>query len=383
MQPVLEARITPHALSIAASPPAASLSPPQFVAPSRRHADVIIPWQRGDNLVAIDLISEPSTPGPGPGPAASPRPALPAPSIQPSALLAVRPSHWPALPPADPPPAPPPVTRPGEHIRSKLQKHCLQRRFPNLEVLPSNYQVRGAGASPATAAGRGEAGVRKWEAGWSWAVSRAKRGSATTHHSFTAPFPIPPQVRGMHTILRDRTTGKNDFVFYADRLNRLIVEAALGHLPFHEKQVCGRAGTKSGARVEGQGGRWQAGTERACAQTVAGTVAVSSQAAADRARRVTNARTRRSPRPRGRSTSASSLRSGCAACRSSAAVGGSGFWHGAHTLPRPAGPPRVLCGSLLACSPAPQYNPLPPPTPRRVDGGGAAHLLQGGAPWRP
>lgn len=30
----------------------------QFVAPSRRHADVIIPWQRGDNLVAIDLITE-------------------------------------------------------------------------------------------------------------------------------------------------------------------------------------------------------------------------------------------------------------------------------------------------------------------------------------
>lgn len=29
----------------------------QFVAPSRRYADVIIPWQRGDNIVAIDLIT--------------------------------------------------------------------------------------------------------------------------------------------------------------------------------------------------------------------------------------------------------------------------------------------------------------------------------------
>ena len=28
----------------------------QFVAPSRRHADIIIPWARGDNYVAIDLI---------------------------------------------------------------------------------------------------------------------------------------------------------------------------------------------------------------------------------------------------------------------------------------------------------------------------------------
>ena len=89
---------------------------------------MIIPWQRGDNLVAIDLITE--------------------------------------------------------HIRAKMQQHHLRRRFPNLEVLPSNYQIR-----------------------------------------------------GMHTILRDRTTNKNDFVFYADRLNRLIVEAGLGHLPFHEKQV--------------------------------------------------------------------------------------------------------------------------------------------------
>jgi uridine kinase len=41
----------------------------------------------------------------------------------------------------------------------------------------------------------------------------------------------------MHTIIRDATSSKNDFVFYADRLNRLIVEAGLGHLPFTEKIV--------------------------------------------------------------------------------------------------------------------------------------------------
>lgn len=41
----------------------------------------------------------------------------------------------------------------------------------------------------------------------------------------------------MHTILRDASSSKNDFVFYADRLNRLIVEAGLGHLPFTEKIV--------------------------------------------------------------------------------------------------------------------------------------------------
>lgn len=45
------------------------------------------------------------------------------------------------------------------------------------------------------------------------------------------------QIRGMHTILRDRATPRNDFVFYADRLNRVVVETGLGHLPFHEKVI--------------------------------------------------------------------------------------------------------------------------------------------------
>ena len=30
------------------------------------------------------------------------------------------------------------------------------------------------------------------------------------------------QIRGMHTLIRDRTTSKADFVFYADRLLRLV-----------------------------------------------------------------------------------------------------------------------------------------------------------------
>lgn len=45
------------------------------------------------------------------------------------------------------------------------------------------------------------------------------------------------QIRGMHTIIRDQRTTNPDFVFYADRLIRLVVEHGLGHLPFTEKQV--------------------------------------------------------------------------------------------------------------------------------------------------
>ncbi|CAN1321679.1 Uridine/cytidine kinase UKL1, chloroplastic [Linum perenne] len=45
------------------------------------------------------------------------------------------------------------------------------------------------------------------------------------------------QIRGMHTLIRDREISKHDFVFYSDRLIRLVVEHGLGHLPFTEKQI--------------------------------------------------------------------------------------------------------------------------------------------------
>ncbi|CAH8392228.1 unnamed protein product [Eruca vesicaria subsp. sativa] len=45
------------------------------------------------------------------------------------------------------------------------------------------------------------------------------------------------QIRGMHTLIRDSQTTKHDFVFYSDRLIRLVVEHGLGHLPFTEMQV--------------------------------------------------------------------------------------------------------------------------------------------------
>ncbi|CDY50103.1 BnaC01g43510D [Brassica napus] len=45
------------------------------------------------------------------------------------------------------------------------------------------------------------------------------------------------QIRGMHTLIRDSQTTKHDFVFYSDRLIRLVVEHGLGHLPFSEMQV--------------------------------------------------------------------------------------------------------------------------------------------------
>lgn len=50
-------------------------------------------------------------------------------------------------------------------------------------------------------------------------------------------MPSTQQTRGMHTVVRSRATSREDFVFYADRLIRLVVEHALGVLPFAETTV--------------------------------------------------------------------------------------------------------------------------------------------------
>ncbi|ONM22755.1 Uridine kinase [Zea mays] len=71
-----------------------------------------------------------------------------------------------------------------QHIRTKLGQHDLCKIYPNVHVVQSTFQIR-----------------------------------------------------GMHTLIRDRDITTPDFVFYSDRLIRLVVEHGLGHLPFTEKQV--------------------------------------------------------------------------------------------------------------------------------------------------
>ncbi|KJA22917.1 hypothetical protein HYPSUDRAFT_163894 [Hypholoma sublateritium FD-334 SS-4] len=46
-----------------------------------------------------------------------------------------------------------------------------------------------------------------------------------------------PQLAGIYTILRDRTTRRQDFIFFTDRLSTLLVEHALQYLPFVPKSV--------------------------------------------------------------------------------------------------------------------------------------------------
>lgn len=46
-----------------------------------------------------------------------------------------------------------------------------------------------------------------------------------------------PQVRGIYTLLRDRTCSKEDFIFYCDRLSTLLVERAMNELPYRPCEI--------------------------------------------------------------------------------------------------------------------------------------------------
>jgi uracil phosphoribosyltransferase len=56
-----------------------------------------------------------------------------------------------------------------------------------------------------------------------------------------------PQTRTIMTHIRNRETSRGDFVFYTDRMTRLLIEEALTFLPYHAKEVT----TPTGAVYEG------------------------------------------------------------------------------------------------------------------------------------
>lgn len=55
---------------------------------------------------------------------------------------------------------------------------------------------------------------------------------------------MTPQLRILLTIIRDKHTKRNDFIFYADRINRLLVEEGLNFLPVREKVIETRTGAQ-------------------------------------------------------------------------------------------------------------------------------------------
>jgi len=61
-----------------------------------------------------------------------------------------------------------------------------------------------------------------------------------------------PQLESLFTIIRDRETKREDFIFYSDRVIRLLVERALNLLPSDVKKVITSTGSEFyGARFRG------------------------------------------------------------------------------------------------------------------------------------
>ena len=63
------------------------------------------------------------------------------------------------------------------------------------------------------------------------------------HARFSANYPhllvmpMTPQLIALHTIIRDKETSRDDFVFYSNRIIRLLLEEALATLPFDSVTV--------------------------------------------------------------------------------------------------------------------------------------------------
>ncbi|KAI8980099.1 armadillo/beta-catenin/plakoglobin [Trametes punicea] len=60
---------------------------------------------------------------------------------------------------------------------------------------------------------------------------------ADQHFPNVTVLPQTPQLRGIYTILRDRTTSREDFIFFTDRLSTYLSEKAVEFLPFKPKTV--------------------------------------------------------------------------------------------------------------------------------------------------
>jgi uridine kinase len=50
-------------------------------------------------------------------------------------------------------------------------------------------------------------------------------------------LPETPQIKGIHTFIRNRDTSRDEFIFYSKRLIRLLIEYALSLLPFKDVSV--------------------------------------------------------------------------------------------------------------------------------------------------
>ncbi len=66
-------------------------------------------------------------------------------------------------------------------------------------------------------------------------------------------LPYTPQLKALFTIIRNKDTKRNEFIFYSNRIIRLLVEEALNQLPTREKVVTTPTGVEfTGSEFEGK-----------------------------------------------------------------------------------------------------------------------------------
>jgi uracil phosphoribosyltransferase len=80
-----------------------------------------------------------------------------------------------------------------------------------------------------------------------WANQNAAHIDQLPPSVFT--LPQTAQLEALYTIIRDKETSRGDFLFYSDRIIRLLVEEGLNHLPVVKKTV----ETPTGAIYDGVG----------------------------------------------------------------------------------------------------------------------------------
>jgi len=62
---------------------------------------------------------------------------------------------------------------------------------------------------------------------------------------------VTNQIKELQTVIRDRNTSRSDFIFYADRLIRLVVEEGLNQLPYQQHIIITpTGGSYDGLRYE-------------------------------------------------------------------------------------------------------------------------------------
>ncbi|KAI0064778.1 armadillo/beta-catenin/plakoglobin [Artomyces pyxidatus] len=131
-----------------------------FVAPSARHADIIVPGN--DNHVAIELIST--------------------------------------------------------HIRRQLEqrsRHFRRRMAANLKR----------------------------------SLSRGPARPLTVEELGITVMKQTPQLKGIYTVLRDKTSSRQDFIFFVDRLATLLIEKAMEKLPYRDKKITTPVGVETTGKI--------------------------------------------------------------------------------------------------------------------------------------